>query len=218
MFKIASAVAAFALIAFGAVDGAMAHPPEEHQPKAPKLEKQEMKLPEEALLPEKPPPPPSPREKALLAQVQALEKQRDGILKRLMKVDQQRLQTTDPAERKRLDQQKMALVQELNNTMKRHKSTRAEWQKAMVERWKKANPNPPPMPGRPMPPGMVPPPEVLSKQIQVAQEQLDKLKKQGKPDSDPQVKMYQERIARYKSMLKMTGTPPVSRPPADNKK
>ncbi|GIV20856.1 MAG: hypothetical protein KatS3mg023_2607 [Armatimonadota bacterium] len=167
-----------------------------------------MNLPPKAQVPKKPPQP-SPREKALMAQLNQLEKQRDILIQKSAELDRKRFSTQDPAERKRLEQQKLALLKEMDAVVTKRNAVYKAWQKAAMERWRKENPeafqSPPGMP-----PGMTPgmPPQIIAKQIEIAKEQLAKLKKQGKPDTDPQVKMYQERIQRYQQMLKASAARP----------
>lgn len=180
-------------------------------PRIPTMTKQMVNPPPGAQVPNKKPPEPSPKEKALLKQLRQLESQRDALIQRSMELDRKRLSTQDPAERKRLDQQKLALVRQLDTVERRRIETYRAWQNAAIERWRKENPEMEQMaagapPG--MPPG--PTPQVLAKQIQIAEEQLAKLKKEGKPDTDPQVKMYRERIERYRNMLKSTAARPAA--------
>lgn len=165
-------------------------------------------LPKGAQVPTKKPNP-SPKEKALAAQLQQLEKQRDALINKSIELDRKRLSTQDPAERKRLDDEKLVLVKQLDEIVKKRSVVYKAWQQAAMERWRKENPEAFQAPPG-MPPGMTMPPQVIAKQIEIAKEQLAKLKKQGKPDTDPQVKMYQERIERYTKMLKApSGRPPM---------
>lgn len=165
-------------------------------------------LPKGAQIPTKKPNP-SPKEKALAAQLQQLEKQRNALINKSIELDRKRLSTQDPAERKRLDNEKLALVKQLDEVVRKRAAVYKAWQKAAMERWRKENPEAFQSPSG-MPPGMTMPPQVIAKQIEIAKEQLAKLKKQGKPDTDPQVKMYQERIERYTKMLKApSGRPPM---------
>lgn len=177
-------------------------------PKPAVIKEQMLNLPKGAQVPTKKPNP-SPREKALAAQLHQLEKQRDALINKSIELDKKRLSTQDPAERKRLDNEKMALVKQLDEVVRKRSAVYKAWQKAAMERWRKENPEAfQASPG--MPPGMSMPPQVIAKQIEIAKEQLAKLKKQGKPDNDPQVKMYQERIERYTKMLKApSGRPPM---------
>lgn len=165
-------------------------------------------LPPKAEVPTKKPQP-SPKEKALLAQLTQLEKQRDALIQKSAELDKKRFSTQDPEERKRLDQQKLALLKEMDAVVTKRNTVYKAWQKAAMERWRKENPEAFQTPPG-MPPGMAPgmPPQIIAKQIEIAKEQLAKLKKQGKPDTDPQVKMYKERIARYQQMLKAASTKP----------
>ncbi len=158
-------------------------------------------------------PKPSPKEKALAAQLGQLEKQRDALITRLAEVDRKRLNTQDAAEREQLQQQKLAIVKELDAVVAKREAVYKAWQTAAMERWRKENPEAfQTTPG--MPPGMAPgmPPQIIAKQIEIAKEQLAKLKKQGKPDTDPQVKMYKERIERYTQMLKASAAKPLTSP------
>ncbi|MCS6830328.1 MAG: hypothetical protein RMM08_10460 [Armatimonadota bacterium] len=204
---------------FGCSLAAFAHEePPKPTAQPPSVARKEMNLPPGAQIPKKVPKP-SPKEKALSAQLQQLEKQRDALINKSAQLDRKRLSTQDPAERKRLDQQKLALVRELDEVVRKREAVYKAWQKAAMERWRKENPEafqaPPGTPPG-MPPGM--PPQIIAKQIQVAEEQLAKLKKQGKPDTDPQVKMYKERIDRYKQMLKSTAAKPPAPSPAKPEK
>jgi len=167
-----------------------------------------MNLPPKAQVPTKKSQP-SAKEKALLARLVQLEKQRDALIQRSAELDKKRLSTQDPAERKRLDQQKLALLKEMDAVVTKRSEVYKAWQKAAMERWRKENPEAFQTPPG-MPPGMAPgmSPQVLAKQIEIAKEQLAKLKKEGKPDTDPQVKMYKERIERYQQMLKATAAKP----------
>lgn len=146
---------------------------------------------------------PSPKEKALATQLEQLQKRRDALIKKSMQLDKKRLATQDVAERKRLDQEKVNLVKELDTVEKKRMQTYRAWQIVAMERWRRDNPEafqtPPSMPQ-----GMIAPPQVIAKQIEIAKEQLAKLKKEGKPDTDPQVKMYRERVDRYTQMMKAT--------------
>lgn len=177
-------------------------------PKPAVIKEQMLNLPKGAQVPTKTPNP-SPKEKALAAQLHQLEKQRDALINESIELDKKRLSTQDRAERKRLDNEKLAVVKRLDEITKKRAAVYKAWQKAAMERWRKENPEafqtPPGMPH-----GMTMPPQVIAKQIEIAKEQLAKLKKQGKPDTDPQVKMYQERIERYTKMLKApSGRPPM---------
>jgi len=177
-------------------------------PKPAIIKEEMLNLPKGAPLPKKKPNP-SPREKALAAQLHQLEKQRDALINRSVELDRKRFSTQDPAERKRLDAQKLELVKQLAEVIKKRDAVYRAWQKAAMERWRKENPEAFQAPPG-MPPGMTMPPQIIAKQIEIAKEQLAKLKKQGKPDTDPQVKMYQERIERYTKMLKTpSGRPPI---------
>ncbi|MEJ5252615.1 MAG: hypothetical protein HPY54_15695 [Chthonomonadetes bacterium] len=185
--------------------------PKEPTPVAkPPLQKEMINLPKGAQVPTKKPNP-SPKEKALAAQLQQLEKRRDALIKQSMELDRKRFSTQDPAERRRLDAEKLQLVKQLDEVVKKRDTVYKAWQKAAMERWRRENPeafqSPPGMP-----PGMTMPPQIIAKQIEIAKEQLAKLKKQGKPDTDPQVKMYKERIARYTQMMKMTAAKPPTGP------
>lgn len=162
------------------------------------------------------PPEPSPKEKALAAQLRQLEQQRDRLIQQSIELERKRLNTTDPAERKRLDQQKMALVRQMDEVVRKRNDVYKAWQNAAVERWRKENPeafqSPPGAPPGATPPAMNP--QVLARQIQIAEQQLAKLKQQGKPDTDPQVKMYRERVERYKRMMQSVAVkPPASAAP-----
>lgn len=183
-------------------------------PKPPTVMRKELNLPPGAQVPAPAKKPnPSPKEKALAAQLQQLEKQRDAIISKSAELDRKRLSTQDPEERKQLEKQKLALLKELDAVVTERNRVYKAWQRAAMERWRKENPEAFQTPPG-MPPGMVPgmSPQILAKQIQIAQEQIDKLKKQGKPDTDPQVKMYRERIERYKQMLKSTAAKPPTSP------
>lgn len=200
------AVVATVAIAILVVSSAWAHeePPKPvAQPSAPA-----MNLPPKAQVPKKQPQP-SPKEKALLAQLTQLEKQRDALIQKSAELDKKRFSTQDPEERKRLDQQKLALLKEMDAVVTKRNTVYKAWQKAAMERWRKENPEAFQTPPG-MPPGMAPgmPPQIIAKQIEIAKEQLAKLKKQGKPDTDPQVKMYKERIERYQQMLKAASAKP----------
>ncbi len=176
----------------------------------PPLQKKMINLPKGAQVPTKKPNP-SPKEKALAAQLQQLEKQRDALIKQSMELDKKRMSTQDPAERKRLDAEKLQLVKRLAEVVQKRETVYKAWQKAAMERWRRENPeafqSPP---GRL--PGMTMPPQIIAKQIEIAKEQLAKLKKQGKPDTDPQVKMYRERIERYTQMMKSVAAKPPTGP------
>jgi len=152
---------------------------------------------------------PSPKEKALAAQLNQLEKQRDALINKSVEIEKKRLNTQDPAERKRLEQQKIALLKELDAVVTKRNAVYKAWQKAAMERWRKENPE-----AFQTPPGMPPgtPPQIIARQIQMEEEQLAKLKKQGKPDNDPQVKMHKERLERYKQMLKASAAKPPTSP------
>lgn len=169
-------------------------------------------LPPKAQVPKKQPQP-SAKEKALLAQLSQLEKQRDALIKRSAELDRKRFSTQDPEERKRLDRQKLDLLKEMDAVVTRRKEVSTAWQKAAMERFRKESPeafqSPPGMP-----PGMAPgmSPQTIAKQIEIAKEQLSKLKKEGKPDNDPQVKMYRERVERYTQMLKASAAKPPTSP------
>jgi len=199
----------------GALFWATAVCAQEGSPKpVPKPSAPAMNLPPKAQVPTKKPQP-SAKEKALLAQLTQLEKQRDILIQKSAELDKKRLSTQDPAERKRLDQQKLALLKEMDAVVTKRNAVYKAWQKAAMERWRKENPEAFQTPPG-MPPGMAPgmPPQVIAKQIEIAKEQLAKLKKQGKPDTDPQVKMYKERIERYQQMLKASAARPVGPKPA----
>ncbi|MCS6949882.1 MAG: hypothetical protein NZ520_05400 [bacterium] len=195
---------------------ALAHEePPKPAPRTPTVAREPVNTPPGAQVPNRKPPEPSPKEKALLKQLRQLESQRDALIKRSVELDRKRLNAQDPAERKRLDEQKLALVRQLDTVERKRIETYRAWQNAAIERWRKENPElaqtPPGAPPG-MPPG--PSPQVIAKQIQIAEEQLAKLKKEGKPDTDPQVKMYRERIERYRNMLKSTAArPPVPSAP-----
>lgn len=181
--------------------------------KPPSLIRKDLNLPPGAQVPTTTKKPnPSPKEKALAKQLGQLEKQRDALIDKLAELDRKRLSAQDPAEQKRLEQEKLAVVKQLDVVVTKRDTVYKAWQKAAMERWRRENPEA--FQTRPgMPPGMVPgmPPQIIAKQIEIAQEQLAKLKKQGKPDTDPQVKMYKERLERYKQMLKASAAkPPVS--------
>lgn len=183
-------------------------PSHEPAPKLAVIKEGRTNLPKGAQLPTKKPNP-SPKEKALVAQLHQLEKQRDALINKSIELDRKRLSTQDPAERKRLDNEKLALVKRLDEVVKKRAAVYKAWQQAAMERWRKENPEAFQTPPG-MPPGMTMPPQVIAKQIEIAKEQLAKLKKQGKPDTDPQVKMYRERIKRYTEMLKASsGRPPM---------
>lgn len=181
-------------------------------PRPPSIMRKDMNLPPGAQVPKKTPKP-SPKEKALAAQLQQLEKQRDALINKSAELERKRLSTQDPEERKRLDREKLALLQQLDKVVVRREAVYRAWQKAAMERWRKENPEAFQTPPG-MPPGMTPgmPPQIIAKQIEIAQEQLAKLKKQGKPDTDPQVKMYRDRIERYKQMLKASAAKPPTSP------
>ena len=187
--------------------------------KSPTLMKKEMNLPPGAQVPtQKKESKPSPKEQALANQLAQLEKRRDQLIERAREVDSKRLSTADPAERKQLDQQKLALVKELDAVVTKRAEVYKAWQNAAMERWRRDNPEAFQTPPN-MPPGMTMSPQVIAKQIEIAKEQLAKLKKEGKPDTDPQVKMYQERIQRYTQMLKASAAKPPAapKPPAPQK-
>lgn len=168
-----------------------------------------MNLPPKAQVPAKKSQP-SPKEKALLAQLNQLEKRRDILIQKSAELDKRRFSTQDPEERQRLDQQKLALLKEMDAVVTKRNQVYRAWQKAAMERWRKENPEAFQTPPG-MPPGMAPgmPPQIIAKQIEIAKEQLAKLKKEGKPDTDPQVKMYKERIERYQQMLKTSAARPL---------
>lgn len=182
--------------------------------KPPSLARKNLNLPPGAQVPATTKKPkPSPKEKALAAQLGQLEKRRDALINKLAEVNRKRLNAQDPAEQKRLEQQKLAIVKELDAVVAKREAVYRAWQKAAMERWRRENPEAfQTKPG--MPPGMAPgmPPQIIAKQIEVAKEQLAKLKKQGKPDTDPQVKMYKERIERYTQMLKASAAKPPTSP------
>ncbi|GIV15727.1 MAG: hypothetical protein KatS3mg022_1162 [Armatimonadota bacterium] len=179
-------------------------------PRPPSIARKDMNLPPGAQVPSSAKKSkPSPKEKALAAQLQQLEKQRDALINKSAELDRKRLSTQDPEERKRLDREKLALLQQLDKVVARREVVYRAWQKAAMERWRRENPEAFQTPPG-MPPGM--PPQIIAKQIEIAQEQLAKLKKQGKPDTDPQVKMYKERIERYKQMLKASAAKPPTSP------
>ncbi len=222
MIRTLAAVAVTAV--FVITSGALAHEePPKPVAKPPTIMKKELNLPPGAQVPTKPKQSkPSPKEKALAEQLAALEKRRDQLIEQSRQLDQKRFATTDPAERKRLDQRKLALVKELDAVVSKRAEVYKAWQKAAMERWRRDNPEafqtPPGMPPG-MPPGTSMPPQIIAKQIEIAKEQLAKLKKEGKPDTDPQVKMYQERIQRYTQMLKSAAAKPPAPPkPVEPKK
>jgi hypothetical protein len=160
---------------------------------------------------------PSPKEKALAPQLTQLEKRRDALINKSVQLGIRLQNTTDPAERKRLEADRRALMAEMDQVVKKRAEVYRAWQKAAMERWRRDNPEAFQTPPG-MPPGMAPgmSPQVLAKQIEIAKEQLAKLKKEGKPDTDPQVKMFKERIERYQQMLKASAAKPVvpNQPPA----
>ncbi|MGC8785313.1 MAG: hypothetical protein ACP5RN_13125 [Armatimonadota bacterium] len=183
-------------------------------PKPPSLVRKDLNLPPGAQVPTTSKKPnPSPKEKALAAQLRQLEKQRDALIDKLAQLDRKRLGTQDPAERKQIEQEKLVVVKQLDAVVTKRNAVYKAWQKAAMERWRKENPEAFQTPPG-MPPGMAPgmPPQIIAKQIEIAKEQLDKLKKQGKPDTDPQVKMYKERIERYTQMLKASAAKPPTSP------
>lgn len=176
----------------------------------PPLQKEMINLPKGAQVPTKKPNP-SPKGKALAAQLQQLEKQRDALIKQSMELDKKRMSTQDPAERKRLDAEKLQLVKRLAEVVQKRETVYKAWQKAAMERWRRENPEAFQSPPGTLP-GMTMPPQIIAKQIEIAKEQLAKLKKQGKPDTDPQVKMYRERIDRYTQMMKSVAAKPPTGP------
>jgi exonuclease VII large subunit len=179
--------------------------------KPPSAMRKEMNLPQGAQLPAKKPNP-SPKEKALAAQLAQLEKRRDALISKSAQLGAQLYNTQDPAERERLKRERIAVRKELGEVIQKRTQVYKAWQKTAMERWRRENPEAFQTP-RGVPPGMQPgtsmPPQVIAKQIQIAQEQLAKLKKEGKPDTDPQVKMYKERIERYQQMLKSSAAKPA---------
>lgn len=183
----------------------------------PAVAREEMNLPPGAeATAKRKPPEPSPKEKALAAQLKQIEQQRDRLIQQAVELDRKRMNTSNPAERKRLDQQKLALVKQMDEVVRKRNAVYKAWQNAAIERWRKENPeafqSPPGAPPGSMPPGMTP--QVIARQIQIAEQQLAKLKQQGKPDTDPQVKMYRERIERYKQMMRsVAARPPASAAP-----
>lgn len=220
MLRLWSAIATTTVLLVGAVLAQAQEPSSKPAPKPvprpPSLMRKDLNLPPGAQVPAPTKKSnPSPKEKALAAQLQQLEKQRDALINRSAELERKRLSTQDPEERKRLETQKLALLKELDTVVTKRNEVYRAWQKAAMERWRRDNPEafqtPPGMPSGGVP-GMHP--QIIAKQIEIAQEHLAKLKKQGKPDTDPQVQMYRERIERYKQMLKATAAkPPTSGTP-----
>ncbi|MGB9880136.1 MAG: hypothetical protein ACPLRM_05170, partial [Anaerolineae bacterium] len=84
-------------------------------PKPPSLVRKDLNLPPGAQVPTTSKKPnPSPKEKALAAQLRQLEKQRDALIDKLAQLDRKRLGTQDPAERKQIEQEKLVVVKQLD--------------------------------------------------------------------------------------------------------